>query len=243
MIFSTKGIVLRAIKYGETSLIVSVFTELFGMQSYLVQGARTSGKTAKAHFFQPSALLEMQVYHNELKNLQRVKDVKWSVVYKNVLSEVMKNTVALFMVELLHKCLKQPEANTDLFHFCEDAFIELDAANEQISANFPIYFSLQLAGFFGIRLQDNYSEARNVFNLEEGRFSGMESATLTHLSPEISYLISQFLKAVHPKDLTEIKLNRITRRSILKSMESYYAWHVPEFGTMKTLPVLFEILS
>jgi len=242
MIYSTKGIVLRAIKYGETSIIASIFTEIFGIQSYMVNGVRTSGKTSKAHFFQPSSLLELQVYHNELKNLQRIKELKWSILYKNILSDVTKNAVALYMVEILQKSLKQPEANADLFHFCEDAFLQLDIANDEITANFPIYFSLQLAPFLGFRLQDNYSEKRNFFNLREGNFSDAESLAPDHLGVDISFHISQLLKAIHPEDLSEIKINRNIRRTILKSMESYYAWHIPEFGSMKTLPVLSEIL-
>lgn len=224
-------------------MIASVFTELFGIQSYLVNGVRTSGKTSKAHFFQPSSILEMQVYHNELKNLQRIQDLKWSALYKNILSEVTKNSVALYMVELLQKCLKQPETNEDLFNFCEDSFLELDIASDEVTANFPIYFSIHLAQILGFRLLDNYSEQRNIFNLHEGSFSEEESAAANHLSKELSFHISELLKAVHPEDLTEIKLNRNIRAAILKSLENYYIWHVPEFGTMKTLNVLSEVLG
>lgn len=243
MIHSTKGIVLRPIKYGETSIITHIFTELFGIQSYLVNGARTSGKTSKAHFFQPASILEMQVYHNDLKNLQRIKDLKWSVLYKNIFSDVVKNSVALFMVELLQKSLKQPETNEGLFQFCEDAFLQLDIADIEMTANFPIYFSLQVAQILGFGLSDNYSDEKNVFNLNDGNFSTEDSASPNHLSKELSWHISQLLKAVHPQDLNEIKMNRNTRKEILKSLESYYAWHVPDFGTMKTLNVLSEVLG
>ena len=95
MIYSTKGIVLRTVKYGETSVIAAIFTEMFGIQSYIVNGVRAHGKTSKAHFFQPSSILEMQVYHSELKNLQRIKDLNWSYLYRNILSDVTKNAVAL----------------------------------------------------------------------------------------------------------------------------------------------------
>ncbi|MEO9021724.1 MAG: DNA repair protein RecO [Ginsengibacter sp.] len=242
MIHSTKGIVLRTIKYGETSVIVSIFTELFGIQSYMVNGARTSGKTSKIHFFQPSSILEMQVYHNELKNLQRIKDLKWDVLYKNILSDVIKNTVALYMVELLQKCLKQPETNENLFLFCEDAFLQLDTSSTEITANFPLYFSLQLAPFLGFRLQNNYSQKRNVFNLQDGNFSEENQIISEHASTETSYYISELLKAIHPHDLCEIKMNKKIRGNILKTMESFYAWHIPEFGSMKTLGVLSDIL-
>ena len=155
----TKGIVLRTVKYGETSVIVTIFTELFGVQSYLVNGVRTSSKkgSGKANLFQPTSILEMVVYHNELKQLQRIKEFKWSFLYQNILSEVRKNAVALFMIELLTKCLKQPEANAELFHFAEDSFIHLDEANDAVTANFPLFFALHLPVFFGFRFSDNYS--------------------------------------------------------------------------------------
>jgi DNA repair protein RecO (recombination protein O) len=242
MIYTTKGIVLRTVKYGESSVIATVFTEIFGIQSYMVNGVRTQTKTSKAHFFQPSSLLDLQVYHNELKNLQRIKELKWSVLYKNILSDVTKNAVALYMVELLFKCLKQPETNSDLFNFCEDAFIQLDGSTEEITANFPIYFSLQLATFFGFQLQDNYSEKRNIFNLNEGKFSNEELASANYVNKDISSYISQLLKVMHPNELSEIKMNRNTRKAILKSLESYYAWHIPDFGIMKTLNVLHEVI-
>jgi len=242
LIHSTKGIVLRTIKYGETSVIAWIFTELFGIQSYMVNGVRTSGKTSKAHFFQPASILEMQVYHNDLKNLQRIKDLRWAHLYKNIFSDITKNSVALFMVELLQKNLKQPETNETLFHFCEDAFLFLDIADAAITANFPIYFAIHLAQILGIRLSDNYSEENNIFNLAGGSFSNEKSAT-DQLSVEISFYISQFLKTIQPEDLREIKMNRNTRISILKSLESYYSWHVSEFGTMKTLNVLSEVLA
>jgi DNA repair protein RecO (recombination protein O) len=243
MIYTTKGIVLRTIKYGETSVIANIFTEMFGLQSYIVNGARSSSKSSKAHFFQPSSILEMQVYHNELKNLQRIKELRWSVLYKNILSNVTKNGVALFMVELLQKCLKQPEANADLFHFCEAAFMQLDVAADDVTANFPIYFALQLAYFMGFSLFNNYSEQRNHFNLHEGNFTGQLSTTETFVEADVSYHISQLLKALHPSDLREIPLNKNIRRTILKVLENYYAFHIPEFGAMKTLPVLYELMA
>jgi DNA repair protein RecO (recombination protein O) len=231
------------VKYGETSVIVSIFTELFGIQSYLVNGARTSGKSTKAHFFQPSSLLEMQVYHNELKNLQRIKDLKWSSLYKNIFSEVTKNAIALYMVELLQKCLKQPETNEELFHFCEDAFLQLDISTNSVTANFPIYFAVHLAQMLGFRLLDNYSEEKNIFNLQEGIFSDEQSASPHHVNKEISHHIAELLRALQPPELEEIKLNRRTRFTILKILENYYLWHIPEFGQMKTLNVLSEIMG
>jgi len=80
MLHNTKGIVLRTVKYGETSVIVSIYTELFGIQSYLVNGVRKSSKkgSGSAALFQPAALLDLVVYYNELKQLNRIKEFQWS---------------------------------------------------------------------------------------------------------------------------------------------------------------------
>ena len=242
MIQSTKGIVLRTVKYGETSVIASIFTEHFGIQSYIVNGVRTQAKTSKAHFFQPSSILDMQVYHNELRSLHRIKELKWSYLYKAVLSNVIKNAVALYMVELLYKCLKQPEPNPVLFNFCEDTLIELDTCSETITANLPIYFSMQLAGFFGFRLQNNYSVQNNMFNPAGGNFTNKETDNEVSVSGDISKHISSVLKAQRTQDLSEIKLNKNIRLVILSVIEKYYAIHIQEFGTMKTLPVLHTLL-
>ena len=129
-----RGIVLRTVKYGETSLIVTIFTDLFGIQSYLINGVRASTKkgSGKANLFQPAAILDLIVYYNEFKNLQRIKEFRWGHLYQNILSDIKKNAVSLFMVELLTKCLKQPETNEDLFHFVEDSFLQLDQSNSYV---------------------------------------------------------------------------------------------------------------
>lgn len=241
----TKGIVLRTIKYGETSVIVSIFTEIFGIQSYLVNGVRASTKkgSGKANLFQPSAILDLIVYHNELKNLQRIKEFKWSILYQHIFSDIKKNGVALFMVELLSKCLKQPEANEDLFHFAEDTFLHLDTSNEKVTANFPLFFALQLAVFFGFRISDEYSEKNNFLDLQEGTFVNERPLHPNFLEETQAAVTSQLLKVMQPAELEEIKLNHDFRRNLLYAYEIYYAFHVQDFGTMKTLPVLKEILN
>jgi len=241
----TKGIVLRTVKYGETSVIVTFFTELFGVQSYLVNGVRTSSKkgAGKANLFQPSAILDMVVYYNELKHLNRIKEFKWDYLYQHILSDVKKNAVALFMVELLTKCLKQPESNLNLFHFVEDSFLHLDESSDAVAANFPLYFALHLPVFFGFRFTDNYNDENPFLDLKEGRFVHEQPEHPHFLQDKQASVTSQLLKIMQPEELEDIKLNHDFRRNLLYVYETYYALHIQDFGTMKTLPVLREILS
>ena len=241
----TKGVVLRAVKYGETSLIVTIFTELFGLQSYLVNGVRTSSKrgSGKANLFQPTAILDLVVYHNELRHLNRIKEFKWSYLYQHIFSDVPKNAVALFMIELLTKCLKQPEANPELFEFCEDAFIHLDESTGSVMANFPLFFALHLPVFFGFRISDEYSDKNSIVDLQEGMFVSERPDHFHFLESKQAEITSELLKMMQPEELEQLKLNHDFRRQLLFAYETYYALHIQDFGTMKTLPVLREVLG
>jgi DNA repair protein RecO (recombination protein O) len=243
-LFDTKGIVLRAVKYGETSLVVTLYTELFGVQSYLVNGVRSHSRKGpgRANLFQPAAILDLVAYHNELKNLQRLRDFKWGYLYQHIFFNVLKNAVALFMVELLQKCLKQPEPNPDLFYFIEDAFIHLDDSGDTMVANYPLFFALQLAAFLGFRIQDNPDQEGFLLDLREGLFVPAHPMHHDVLEPPLSTITAQLLKVRMPSELKDIPLNQETRRLLLQAYQAFYALHVPDFGVMKTLPVLQAVI-
>jgi DNA repair protein RecO (recombination protein O) len=241
----TKGIVLRTVKYGETSLIVTVYTELFGIQSYIVNGVRSSSRKGpgKANLFQPAALLDLLVYHNDLKNLQRIREFTWATLYKDTLTNILKYAVALYMVELLQKTLKQPEPNPELFYFIEDSFLHLDASEGRVLANFPLFFILHLAGFFGFRIQDTYSEDNAVLDLLEGQFVPEPPHHQQILEGALSYHTAQLLRVQQPLELGELPLNQETRRLLLQAYLTFYAVQIPDFGEMRTLTVLQTVLS
>ncbi|HEY0679960.1 MAG TPA: recombination protein O N-terminal domain-containing protein [Chitinophagaceae bacterium] len=82
----TKGIVLRTVKYGETSLVVTIYTEAFGTQSYLVNGIRKESRKGggRANMFQPASILNLVIYHNELKQLNRIREFSWAYLYEHI---------------------------------------------------------------------------------------------------------------------------------------------------------------
>jgi DNA repair protein RecO (recombination protein O) len=197
----------------------------------------------KANLFQPASLLDLVVYHNELHNLQRLKEFKWSYLYETTLFDIRKNTVALYMIELLQKTIKQPESNAELYGFIEDAFMHLDKSSDAATANFALFFALHLTFFFGFRITDSYSETNKILDLQEGNFTSVIPAHAYYLSDQLSYITSQLLKVGQPYELEQLPLNAAARRSLLQAYEHFYALHIPGFGSMRSMPVLQEILS
>jgi DNA repair protein RecO (recombination protein O) len=147
------------------------------------------------------------------------------------------------MIELLQKTLKQPEPNPDLFHFIEDAFMHLDISDELVVANYPLFFALQLSGFYGFRFSDSYTTKNHFLDLQEGEFVGQQPSHSYYLEANHSFITSQLLKVMQPHELSQIRLNKETRRVLLQAYQLFYALHIQDFGTMKTLPVLQEVLG
>lgn len=56
-------------------------------------------------------------------------------------------------------------------------------------------------------------------------------------------LTSQLIDLSFYNELENLKLNRSTRRALLESYQNYMALHVADFGELKTLAILQEILS
>lgn len=241
----TKGIVLRTIKYGESSVIATLYTELFGIQSYIVKGVRQPSKkgASKATYFQAAAMLEMEVYHNELKNLQFIKDYQWSYLYTAVFFDVIKNAAAMYVIELLQHVLKQPEANPELFYLIEDSLKQLDKGNETLTANLPLYFTLHLATELGFQIQGAYARQTSVLDLQEGNFV-TEIPTHSHyITGELAQYTSAINNINFYNDLENFLLNRNTRRQLLQAYAQYLALHVEGFGELRSLKVLQEVLS
>jgi DNA repair protein RecO (recombination protein O) len=243
--FNTKALILKTIAYGETSIIVTALTELFGVQSYIVKGVRkgTKKQAPKVSFFQPAALLDMIVYHHPINQLNFVKEYKWATLYQHIYSNVTKNAIALYIVELLQKCLKEPDTNPELLHFTEDVLLHLDAANADSTANVALFFAIHLPNVLGLQLYNNYSASNTILDLKDGVFTNEPPIHNNTISAPLSTYISDCSKALQPAELEQLHLNGAIRKNILDAMELFYQLHISEFGKIKTLPILHQILG
>lgn len=238
MIFPTSGIVLRNVKYGETSAVVSIYTREFGIQSYLVNGVRARSHGSKEHLYQPASILEMQVYHNTLKNLQRIKEAEWKKVYLNILTDVERYTAAVLIIELMLKTIQHEEQNHSLYDFAERLLLELDTQLPVHAANAPLLFAVQWPALLGFQMRNNYSESNQFFDVREGAFTGSIEDTTPESSPHINAALSSLLSMSNLEEVDLLKLNGAIRRKILLLIMQYFKWHIDGFRELSTLKIL-----
>ena len=148
MISKTKGLVLSYIKYGDTSIICKIFTDSFGLQSYIINGIRNS-KSKNIALYQPLNILDMVVYHKKNSGVQRIKEAKLDVIYTSIHNDMKKVSVCFFLSEFLSKILNNESDQEDKFDFIQNSLIEFDRLNSRFS-NFHIQFLIKLSKYYGI---------------------------------------------------------------------------------------------
>ncbi|MCY7409698.1 MAG: DNA repair protein RecO [Chitinophagales bacterium] len=234
MITNTRGIVFRTIKYSETSVISKIYTEKFGMQSYIVNGVRSSKSKMKASQFQIMSMLDMEVYYHEHRNINRIKELRSYYSFTSLLFNPLKSAVGLFMIEVLNKCIHEEEQNEQVFRFISEKLISIDKL-QHLSPDYLIKFLLELAALLGFTPHGNYSDETSFFDLKEGHFI---SAIPNH-----QHFLNEQLSEIFSKLVLELKteLTVSVRRKLLEALLEYFQLHVPNFSKPKSLAVLEEV--
>ena len=101
MLEQTRGIFLRSVKYSETSIIAVIYTEAYGRQSFIVNGARNKKSIAKAVAFQPLYLLDLEIYYHAGREIHRLKDVRIGNPFSSIPFNIRKSSEVIFLAEVL----------------------------------------------------------------------------------------------------------------------------------------------
>ncbi len=243
MLQHTRGIVLRSVKYGESSLITAIFTEHFGVQSYLVQGVRSSkSRNNKAALLQPASLLELVAYQKEQKNLQRLKEFQTAHIYASMQEEVVRNSVALFSVELLLRLLPEHAPQPELFNACFEYFIQVDRMPIDQLGNLPLWFVIYCSDALGYELKGNHSTETPHLHLQEGGYSDHPPISRPFVSEEDGKALSDLLKVDDLNEVWKVSMHASMRYRLLDWYLEFLHQHSQHLGTIKSLPVLRAIL-
>jgi len=244
MLQKTRSIVLRSVKYGETSLICSVFTEVYGVQSYMVQGVRTSSKTKqnRAGLLQPATLLDMVVYHKPNANLQRIKEFQPAYIYQSLQEHIVKNSVALFSVELLLRLMPEQAPMPDLFEFSYNYFCSLDKTPANDIGNYPVFFLVQCSNMLGYNINGSYSEETPYLNLLEGGYTNHPPAEKPYVTDEDARMLDRLLQANSIEHINTIEMNSSARFRLLDWLLAFMHNHTQHMGEIRSLPVLRAVL-
>ncbi len=236
--YKAKGIVLHTVKYGDSSMVAYVLTDLFGRQNYMIQGVKKSGKSNKNALFQPLFPIEFEGMESPKMQLHRMKEVRLAMPLRTLPFDVRKSTIALFIAEVLYRLVRESEPNETLFRFVESCVAALDEMNDGV-ANFHLWFLVKLSGLLGFYPQNDYDEGC-FFDIVEGRFShlmpaggavfGVENARILHLLMELQ-----------PDKMARLELSRARRSDFLNALLLYLGYHLDAVNHIKSVKIFSEL--
>lgn len=239
MLHQTRGIVLKTINHAENSVISQIFTEKFGLQSYIIHGAKKNKAKIRINILQPLHLLDMIVYHKNNGNIQRISEARPSPLFQTLPYEVEKSAISLYLTEVLYKCLKQQSTDKALFEYIFHTVSWLDAA-EKTPPHFHLYFLLRLSKFLGF-YPALPSTPLPYLDLQNGVFTRNAPAHQYVLQePHTSQWIGLMRCTI--ENLIQYRIPIDDRRLLLQKIMDFYRLHVDNFGEIKSHHVFEEVL-
>ena len=240
MLHKTRGIVLKTTDYAENSVIIQVFTEKFGIQSYIINGVKKPKARIKQNILQPLYLLDLVVYHKPLGNVQRVSEIKPFYVFQSIPYDIRKSSIALFLNEVLYRSVKQQSADQQLFDFVFNSIELFDRIEKGVSV-FHLYFLLHLSRYLGFYPEMSNSKAP-YFDLKEGIFSDILPKHPLVVRGRETQLWVQLLNGTFER-LTEVKISTSEKRVVLNHILDYYRLHVEGLPEINSYKILADVLS
>ena len=236
MLTKTRGIVFRNQKYGETSVILDVFTEEMGLQTYIVHGVRMARARVSASLVQVMSLVELVTYSREDRAIQNIKEIRPAWVYQSIPFDLKKGSIGLFMVEMARKSIREVEENKPLFDFLFRSFQYLDQSTQGVS-NFHLRFLCELAVFLGFQPDGNAGPDTPYFDLKEGMFVSALPQHPYFLHEAHSLLLDSLLSST-VDSLATLTFTRDERKAMLHHLMDYYRLHIENFPPIYSYQVL-----
>lgn len=241
MLAKTQGIVLKTISYSETSVVAKIYTEQFGLKSYLIHGVRKRKAKTKANSLQLLSLLEMEVYNRANKDLQYIKELKNAYIFQTLPYDIRKSSIAIFLNELIYNSIREEEPNPPLFNYLFNAIQLLDLLSDNFS-NFHLHFAVQLSKYLGFGPAENSYTSEALFDIADGKFYSDNKAGIYRLNKEESLFFYQS-SALNYEYFKERAISRQMRKTMLSHILNYYQLHSPAFKPLQSYEVLETVLS
>ena len=238
-VVTTKAIVLSTLKYSDSSLIVKSYTQEEGLKSYLIRGILKAKKGGlKIAYFQPLNQLNIVASHRNKGSLNTIKEAQISYPYKTIYKNIIKQSVVLFLSEVLSYSIKEEEKNNALFEYIETGLVWLDLHDKV--ANFHLLFLLNLTRFLGF-YPDLTEKEKIGFDLLEGNFTDVTSQKNVIYGNNF-YQFNKLL-GINFDSIENVSFNKQERQIVLKIIIQYFELHLDGFKKPKSLQILETVFS
>ncbi len=218
MLVTTKAIVLKSTKYGETSKIINVYTRKFGRQTMIAKGARMM-KSKFGGSLEVMNIIEITFYKKPNRDMHLLSKADLIASSQKIASSLDHTIFGMMMMESIAKTQDTGAENNELF----DEISQIIEAMLELEPNFFALFvssQIKLAARLGFGLDFNLPtpSPQQLINFSifkgapamqkeyDSTFFTFDRATFNYLS-EISRSAIDLLPAGEPNEQQIMKIH------------------------------------
>jgi DNA repair protein RecO (recombination protein O) len=253
-----EGIVIRSMKMGETSKLVTLFTRELGILKVVAKGSRSS-KSRLGAALEPLTVSRIVYYHKENRELQFLSQAEIIEFFPNLPNDLERWGFANACGELVARSQIGIEATPKLYPILLNT---LRAMNEPAAQPRVCFwgFQMKLLGVLGFApnlrrcLQCNTAgptvqtyddRVACHFDVARGGFLCGNCSTVSgvhQLSGETKRLLADF-QSLSAEKLTRMKISLSAQKEIGNFFRAYFAYHLEEIGGLSSLKFVREVVT
>lgn len=234
----TRGLVLRLLPFNDKNRIAKIYTEHFGLRTFIVNAGSTRSSRQKTALLQALQPIWLETTFSETNKLNRLGEITAAGNINQAMQDHTKRSLLLFLNEVLYKCLREEQPDEPLFNFLVSSIDFLNKAPGNCN-NFHLLFLIEMSRYLGFMPVSNYSTYHKYFYFREGLFDNFKSDNLM-MDEEQSRHFAHLL-SLNFETMDQVQLNTTSRNKLLENILFYYTQHLPAFKDLKSLEILAEI--
>jgi DNA repair protein RecO (recombination protein O) len=196
-------------------------------------------KQSKLTSFQALFLLNVQIYYKANRNIQKVKEYKLAPPLINIVSDIRKSSLAIFLSEVISKTVKEEFMDKSLFDFIKISILFLEELEDNISF-FHLVFLIKLSKYLGFYQEYEYDS--KYYDYKEGVSLDAIPNHNHYMNSDI-YKLFVRLNNVKYNDLDSISINFMDREVLLDVLLDMYKIHIFNFNTLKSYSIFKEVFE
>ena len=253
MIVKTEAVVLRSMKYRESSKILALYTREFGKVSVLAKGCR-GPRNKFGSSLEPMSHVLAVLYKKENRDLQLLSQCDLVRAFRHIPEDLELLYPAMTVVALLDKAAQPEEKNEALFERTVDALQAIDNATQN-GVNVLYRYKMDLLDLLGYTLDFRRcvscgavlgGEMTVGLKLEKGGAMCASCAQkyLTDgvLPGSILMLLQRLQEPRDIGDVTQVTLEKSERTEVGNAVHRYLRRHVEGLERLRTEEVFASVL-
>ena len=234
---NTEAFVLKGFRYGDTSKIVTLFTNDYGKFNAIVKGARNY-KSRFSGIFENMNYINVFFNKKDNRELQLISNAEFRNSFPKIKSNLDKINTAYRTLELLNKSTLDYYVNEKIFSLLKHTFETIENSIRNFNY-FILYFQINLAKLLGLGtlIEENQNQIFENNDCVKETFY----KNLAFKLNERHYLMIDEINSTNIEQLQDLNYDNVDIQYLQSNFDYILSNNLQNFGYLKTKKIINDI--